>query len=116
MSWPPSPTVILGYIAVVATVAAIVSGIMSVTVAENNRDRIEDIEQAAVDACLHRNELRTVLRVQTQREIDKSLVQEASGVYEDFFPDADPQRLHDLLEEERGDLRDDKARLANEVC
>lgn len=104
------------YIAVVASVAAIIGVIVAYQTVEANKDRIDDIEQVNYDTCVARNELRTVLRTQIQRQISESIAFETSGTYDQFFPNIPAEDLHRLLAEQRNDLRDDKARLAAEEC
>lgn len=116
MRWPPSPAAILGYIAIVATAAAVISGGVALRQADQNSKRIDDIERVQKDSCSGRNVIRTILRVQIQRQIDQSLAFESSGQYAQFFPNIPPDQLHQLLEEQRNDQRSDKAKLVNEPC
>ena len=112
----PSTSVVILYIAIVASVAAVVGVVSTYQTAQNNEDRIKDIEQVNYETCVARNELRTILRTQIQREISQSIAFEQSGQYARFFPNIPSDELHDLLEEQRDDLRSDKARLAPEEC
>jgi hypothetical protein len=116
MKWPPSPNALLAYLAIIATLAALIGGVVAYKTAHENSKRIDDIEAVQTEACNGRNVLRQILRTQIQRQIDQSIALEQSGQYDQFFPNIPPEQLHKLLEEQRNDQRADKVKLANEDC
>jgi len=51
MTWPPSPAAILAYIAIVATLAALISGGVALRQATQNKNRIDDITDVQAKLC-----------------------------------------------------------------
>jgi hypothetical protein len=78
MTWPPTPTAILSYIAIVATVAAVVSGVAAYRQGQDNTNRIDDITVVQGKLCkavgeIGNGETRNIeARLQQNKQFTKS--------------------------------------------